>query len=169
MVSKPAFVTIDSPIGRLEIESDGSAVCRLTIEGSPGSPHGVLPHGGQSGHPDAMLAQVAAELRDYFAGERVHFTVPVRLEGTRFQRAVWDALTAVPFGTTVSYGDLARAAGAVGSARAVGGAVGANPVPILIPCHRVIARDGRLTGYSGGSGLATKVALLELEGVAAST
>lgn len=165
MVSEPAFVTIDSPIGRLEIESDGSAVCRLTIEGSPESPHGVLPHRGQSGHPDAMLKQATAELREYFAGERVRFTVPVRLEGTRFQRAVWDALTSVPFGTTVSYGDLARAAGKPRAARAVGGAVGANPMPILVPCHRVIGRNGRLTGFSGGSGLATKVALLELEGV----
>ena len=160
-----AFVTVDSPIGRLELISDGKAVCQITIEGEAGSLHGTLPRGGEPGHPDAVLAQATDELREYFAGTRTRFTVPVALSGTTFQRTVWDALTRVPHGTTLSYGELARRAGAPHAARAVGGAVGANPVPIFVPCHRIIAANGKLTGYSGGSGIETKVALLELEGV----
>lgn len=163
MVSEHAFVTVDSPIGRLELVSDGTAVCQLTIEGDPGMPHGTLPRGGAPGHPDAVLAQATAELTEYFAGTRTRFAVPIALSGTTFQRAVWDELTRVPHGTTLSYAELARRVGAPNAARAVGGAVGANPVPIFVPCHRVVAANGKLTGYSGGSGIETKVALLELE------
>lgn len=159
------FVTLESPIGRLEIVSNGSAVCGLTIEGAPGAPHGVLPHGGEPGRADRVLAQAARELGEYFDGERTLFEVPISLDGTAFQRTVWAALREVPHGFAESYGQLARRAGMPRAARAVGGAVGANPVPILVPCHRIVAQDGRLTGYSGGSGLATKVALLELEGI----
>lgn len=160
-----AFATVASPIGRLEIESDGRAITQLTIEGAPLSPFGTLPHGGLPGQPDRVVSQAMAELQEYFAGERTTFSVALAPSGTPFQRAIRTALQGIPHGTSVSYGQLARLAGSPGASRAAGGAVGANPVPILVPCHRVLGQDARLTGYSGGSGLATKVALLELEGI----
>jgi len=111
-----------------------------------------------------LLRRARAELDAYFAGERRAFTLPLAPAGTAFQRRVWQALTGIEFGSTRSYGDLARTLDS--GPRAVGGACGRNPIPLLIPCHRVLAADGRLGGYSGQGGLATKAALLRLEGIA---
>jgi methylated-DNA-[protein]-cysteine S-methyltransferase len=160
-----AFATIDSPIGRIELESNGRAVTWLSIEGDEHSEHGDLRHGGVAGVPDPVLAQAIIELTEYFSGARHDFTVPVELHGTAFQESVWAELAHIRWGTHRSYADIAEAIGKTGASRAVGGAVGANPVPLLVGCHRVLARDGRITGYSAGSGIATKQWLLTLEGI----
>ncbi len=114
-------------------------------------------------HPVLKLA--SRQLAEYFAGQRSHFDVPLDLAcGTAFQQSVWQALLAIPRGSTASYGDVGRRIGKPAAARAVGAAVGRNPISIIVPCHRVMGSDGSLTGYAGG--LHRKVALLAIEGVA---
>ena len=113
-----------------------------------------------------MLETAAAQLGEYFAGARRDFDVPVALPGTAFQHDIWTRLQAIPFGEVVGYGELGRETGRPTAGRAVGGAVGANPIPIIVPCHRVLASDGRITGYSAGEGIATKRWLLDHEGIA---
>jgi len=110
-------------------------------------------------HP--VLREAARQLADYFAGSLRAFDLPLAPEGTEFQQKVWRALTGIPFGRTITYGELARRVGRPRAARAVGAANGANPLPVIVPCHRVIGADGGLTGY--GEGLPIKAALLELE------
>ncbi|MBT5753173.1 MAG: methylated-DNA--[protein]-cysteine S-methyltransferase, partial [Rhodospirillaceae bacterium] len=111
--------------------------------------------------PTPLLAQAIHQLQDYFAGKRQSFDLPLNPTGTAFQKKVWENLSAIPYGETRRYGDVARA---IKSApRAVGMGCGQNPLPILIPCHRVVASDGTLGGYSGGEGLETKAGLLDLE------
>lgn len=163
--SNPTFTTIASPLGRIELESDGRALTWLSIEGDEDSEHGVLRYGGAAGSPDAIITQAIAELGEYFAGMRHQFTVPVVLSGTPFQQSVWAQLQGIGWGEHLSYADIADAIGKTGASRAVGGAVGANPVPLIVGCHRVLARDGRITGYSAGSGISTKQFLLTLEGI----
>ncbi len=109
------------------------------------------------------LEDAIAQLSDYFDGGRTAFDLPLKPRGSPFQRDVWAALQTIPYGQTRSYGDIARQLGKPGSSRAVGAANGANPLPVVIPCHRVIDADGGLGGFSGG--LSTKVKLLALEGV----
>ncbi len=149
---------IDSPVGRLSITEAGGAVVRIAWSdheaGEPQAQPGETP----------LLARAAQQLSEYFAGTRRDFDLPLDPAGTPFQRRVWTEMARIPFGATESYGALAREVGSV--ARAVGGACGANPIPIVIPCHRVVAEGGALGGLSGGTGPATKRALLELEGVA---
>ena len=112
-----------------------------------------------------MLRQAQAQLAEYFAGTRSTFDLPLDLQGgTAFQRSVWDALLAIPRGGTTSYGVLSRSIGQPAAVRAVGAAVGRNPLSIVVPCHRVVGANGSLTGYAGG--LERKSALLKLEGVA---
>jgi methylated-DNA-[protein]-cysteine S-methyltransferase len=108
-------------------------------------------------------ATVTAQLAEYFAGERQDFDLPLAPRGTEFQRRVWEELSRIPYGVTISYAELAHRVGRAGAARAVGRANGTNPIPVIIPCHRVIGADGSLTGYGGGMPL--KKALLMLEGV----
>ena len=110
----------------------------------------------------AAFREVARQLDEYFAGTRPSFDLPLAPGGTPFQRRVWEELARIPAGTTVTYGELARRAGRPGAARAVGAAVGRNPVSIVVPCHRVVGSDGALTGYAGG--IARKAFLLALEG-----
>ncbi len=160
-----AFITISSPIGRIEIRSNGNAITGLTIEGTDGNAYGHLPHGGQPGKSDKLLSRAEKELKQYFAGTLRQFTVPVELHGTEFQRDVWNVIAATPFGKTASYGEIADRIGRQGAGRAVGGAVGANPVPIIVGCHRVLASNQRITGFSGGRGIPTKKELLALEGI----
>ena len=131
---------------------------------------------GQKHHPgaldlpdlpdDPLLADAADQLRAYFAGTAVAFELPLDLQGTPFQRRVWQALLAIAPGRTRTYGEIAAGLGAASAVRAVGGAVGRNPVSVIVPCHRVIGRDGALTGYAGG--LERKQALLALESSAGS-
>jgi methylated-DNA-[protein]-cysteine S-methyltransferase len=160
-----SFVTISSPIGRIEIRSNGNAITGLTIEGTDGNAYGRLPHGGAPGHADKMLTRAIKELEQYFAGKRREFSLPIELHGTDFQKEVWAVIAATPFGETASYGEIAERIGRHGAGRAVGGAVGANPVPIIVGCHRILASNQRITGFSGGSGIPTKKQLLSLEGI----
>jgi len=116
-----------------------------------------------AGTPDpARCQRIARQLTEYFEGRRRDFTLPLALTGTAFQRRVWNALCEIQYGQVIAYGELARRIGSPNAARAVGSANGANPVPIVVPCHRVIAAGGALGGYS--SGLDVKRALLNLEG-----
>lgn len=154
-----ALLRVPSPVGRLEIVAEGDRVVSLTIATA-----GVLPLDHLDDAPSAVLAETARQLREHFDGHRQVLDVPLRLTGTPFQVAVWQALGRVPHGGVTTYGALAQAAGRPGGARAVGGAVGANRLCILVPCHRVLGADGRVTGFSAGDGVATKVRLLALEG-----
>jgi methylated-DNA-[protein]-cysteine S-methyltransferase len=149
------LIRLDSPIGRLELTGDDEAVTGLTIERD-----GALPHDGEPERSNAVLDDARTQLLEYFAGARTVFDLPVRLSGTPFQQAVWAELERLGWGEATSYGALAAAVGKPGSARAIGGAVGANPIPIIVGCHRVLASDGRITGYSGGEGIPTKLWLL---------
>lgn len=155
------LLTIDSPLGRIALQSEGSAVTRLEI-----ATDGVLSTDGLPDSPTTVLTRAASQLAEYFSGKRKDFTVPVSVTGTPFQEAIWKQLSEIPFGAVRGYGELGRATGRPTAGRAVGGAVGANPVPLLIPCHRVLASDARITGYSAGNGIPTKVWLLDHEGIA---
>jgi len=156
-----ALRRLDSPIGRIEVVGDGTAIISLAIERD-----GHLPHDDDDERPDAVTDRAIAQLEEYFAGARHDFDVPVALAGTAFQLAVWEQLVDLEWGEVVSYGELGHATGRATAGRAVGGAVGANPVPIIVPCHRVLGSDRRITGYSGGEGISTKSWLLAHEGIA---
>ncbi|HEY4152606.1 MAG TPA: methylated-DNA--[protein]-cysteine S-methyltransferase [Pseudolysinimonas sp.] len=152
---------LDSPIGRIEIVGNGEAIVSLAIERD-----GTLPWDGVPEQGDAVLDRAVEQLEEYFAGHRRDFDLPLSLAGTAFQLAVWEQIAALDFGEVVSYGELGLGTGRATAGRAVGGAVGANPIPIIVPCHRVLGSDGRITGYSGGDGIPTKSWLLQHEGIA---
>ncbi|EAR25096.1 methylated-DNA-protein-cysteine S-methyltransferase [marine actinobacterium PHSC20C1] len=151
---------LPSPIGRIELTSDGESVTGLAIENS-----GTLPREHEDERSCAVLDEAARQLTEYFSGTRRSFELPLAAVGTDFQRSVWHQLNQLPFGSAVSYADIGRATGRPTAGRAVGGAVGANPIPIIVPCHRVLASNQRITGYSGGDGIPTKVWLLDHEGI----
>ncbi|QNO38532.1 methylated-DNA--[protein]-cysteine S-methyltransferase [Protaetiibacter sp. SSC-01] len=155
-----ALERLDSPIGRIEVVSDGAAIIALSIERD-----GLLPHDELAERPDDVTRLAVAQLREYFAGARREFDVPVTLHGTEFQLDVWERLVELQWGEVVSYGELGRSTGRPTAGRAVGGAVGANPVPIIVPCHRVLGSTGVITGYSGGEGIPTKSWLLDHENI----
>ncbi len=113
--------------------------------------------------PSPLLEKVHDQMSAYFDGKRTTFDIPLAPVGSPFQQQVWQAMCAIPYGDTRTYGDLAEDLGS--AARAVGTACGKNPIPIIIPCHRVVGANGRLTGYSGGAGTETKAQLLRLEGI----
>lgn len=151
------YTYTDSPIGSLLLAGDGS---NLKLLGFPG---GKMQRRHQ---PDwvedaGLFERVIEQLRAYFAGELKQFDLPLAPTGTEFQRKVWSALQGIPYGETRSYGELAREVGNGNASRAVGAANGQNPIPVIIPCHRVIGAGGSLTGFGGG--LETKQHLLELE------
>ncbi|MBO5340647.1 MAG: methylated-DNA--[protein]-cysteine S-methyltransferase [Oscillospiraceae bacterium] len=149
------FLTFSSPVGDLALASeDGITLSRLYLPSDP-LPR-IMPH------ETPLLAEGRRQILEYLSGSRRQFDLPLAPKGTAFQRRVWSALTAIPFGQTRSYKDIAMAVGCPGGFRAVGMANHANPIPIIIPCHRVIAADGSLGGYGGG--IALKKALLALEG-----
>jgi len=154
------FVRVPSPIGRIEITSDGAAITGLKIEKG-----GALPLDGEPERPVEVLSRATTQLAEYFAGERHDFELPVVLPGTQFQREIWAELQQLPWGGVSSYGDLGSRTGRATAGRAVGGAVGANPIPIIVPCHRVLASSGTITGYSAGEGITTKAWLLDHEGI----
>jgi methylated-DNA-[protein]-cysteine S-methyltransferase len=151
---------VGSPIGRLLLTGDGHALTGLWM--LDGDRHSARVEASLTPSP-ATFTEVAAQLEEYFAGDRKEFTVPLAPSGTPFQLAVWTQLTKIPYGSTASYGDIARALGKrLVASRAVGLANGANPISVIVPCHRVIGSDGSLTGYGGG--LERKELLLRLEG-----
>lgn len=146
---------LQSPLGPLQAEVQAGALRRLVFS------EDAVDTAAEAGDA-AVLDAVARQLTDYFAGTRRAFELPLAPEGTAFERRVWAALLTLPHGQTRSYGEIARSLGQPSAARAVGTANARNPIAILIPCHRIIGSDGRLTGYAGG--LARKEALLRLEG-----
>ena len=145
--------TFDSPFGELTLVAGPDGILRRLYF------PGTAPELAAGDEDPAPLAVATEQLAQYFAGERTTFELELELLGTAFQRSVWSALRSIPYGTTTTYGTLARELEA--QPRAVGAAVGATPIPIIVPCHRVIGSDGSLTGYGGG--LPRKRALLDLE------
>jgi methylated-DNA-[protein]-cysteine S-methyltransferase len=154
------YTLLDSPLGTLTLTSDGSHLTGIRFPRRDGRP--AVERAWRRDDAAPVLVQARAQLAEYFEGRRTHFDVPLRPEGTAFQQSVWRALLNVPFGKTSTYGALAAAIGRPTAARAVGAAVGANPLAVVVPCHRIIGADGSLTGYAGG--LARKTKLLALEG-----
>lgn len=157
-MTAPCFTVLPSPIGELlAVERDGALTDLHVLAGRH------VPTRAADGRAERtpLLALVAAQLAEYFAGERRAFDLPLAPVGTAFQQAAWRALLAIPYGQTRSYAEQARALGRPTATRAVGAANGRNPIAIVIPCHRVIAANGGLGGYSGG--LPVKQALLALE------
>lgn len=158
------FARMDSALGPVLTVSDGTSLTGLYFVGQK---YQLQPELDWTEAPDlSVLRRATTQLREYFAGERRVFALPLAPAGTPFQQRVWKALCAIPYGETLTYGALSRSIGSPQSVRAVGAAVGRNPISIAIPCHRVIGGDGSLTGYAGG--LARKQALLDLEGAQAS-
>lgn len=158
MTTKTVTMPYESPIGRLVLECDGDVLIGVW-----------LPNERRHARNDAddvppVLKETASQLDEYFAGERTDFDVRMELDGTDFQREVWTELTRIPYGETISYGELARRVGRPSAPRAVGQANGRNPIPVIVPCHRVLASNG-IGGYGGG--LKVKRQLLAVEGVTA--
>jgi methylated-DNA-[protein]-cysteine S-methyltransferase len=148
---------MQSPVGTLTLTAEDGKLTRLHMDGQRHAP-GASPDWERD---DDGLADVVEQLEAYFAGSRETFDVPLALAGTEFQRAVWAGLLEIPYGETISYGELAQRVGRPGASRAVGLANGRNPVAIIVPCHRVIGANGTMTGYGGG--LDRKVWLLDHE------
>jgi methylated-DNA-[protein]-cysteine S-methyltransferase len=148
---------IDSPIGQLLVTADDDGLTGIYMENHKGGPAVAS----DWRRDPSKFREVSEQLRAYFAGELTEFNVPLNLRGTQFQKAVWTQLQTIPFGHTATYGDLAKTLGAPNASRAVGSAVGRNPVSIVVPCHRVLGAGGAITGYAGG--VTRKRTLLELE------
>ena len=139
---------LDSPLGRLLLTSDGKSLTGLYLQGQKHFPGQIA--GWQQAEQVDPFGQVQVQLQEYFAHQRQQFDVPIQLQGTDFQRQVWHLLCQIPYGETISYGELAQAIQQPTAARAVGAANGRNPIAVIVPCHRVIASSGKLTGYAGG-------------------
>ncbi len=150
-------MTIDSPIGPLTVvlDEEGRLAELRFFRGDDPAPIPGQP-------PTANCQPIVAQLHEYFEGRRRTFDLPLAMRGTEFQLAVWNELQRIPYGDTISYGELARRIGRPSAIRAVGAANGANPIPVIVPCHRVIGANGTLTGYGGG--IERKQWLLALEG-----
>jgi methylated-DNA-[protein]-cysteine S-methyltransferase len=152
------YAMVDSPIGALRVAVCDGTLYQIDFPDGPQAKH--EPEPGWLHEPFAV-SEVADQLGEYFAGDRQRFEIPLASRGTPFQQAVWQALLAIPYGHTTTYGDIARRIQRPRAVRAVGAANGANPIPIVVPCHRVIGSNGTLTGFGGG--LPVKRFLLELE------
>jgi methylated-DNA-[protein]-cysteine S-methyltransferase len=144
---------VDTPLGPLWLGGDEDGLTGVAFHGEP-----------DARSEDALLQEAAGQLRAYFAGELRRFELPLAPRGTDFQRRVWDAVAAIPYGSTSTYSAVAAVIGSPRACRAVGAANGRNPLPIVVPCHRLVGASGALTGYGGG--LALKRALLDLEAAA---
>jgi len=151
------FTQVESPVGPLLLVAAGAELQQVHFANRQ---HGLRPH--PSWREDAApLKEAIRQLRAYFAGELEDFNLPLAPQGTPFQQRVWKLLCDIPYGKTISYGELARRSGNPKASRAVGLANGSNPIPIIIPCHRVIGSDGKLTGYGGGLPIKEKLLALE--------
>jgi methylated-DNA-[protein]-cysteine S-methyltransferase len=148
------WTTYESPIGELTLRADARGLTAIHFPGRIGRL-------GEASHDPAALAEVTRQLGEYFAAARREFDLRLVLDGSAFERAVWSELRTIPYGETRSYGELASAIGEGDRVREVAAAIGRTPVPIVVPCHRVVGSDGSLTGYGGG--LDRKRALLDLE------
>ncbi len=157
-----AYKIMDSPVGKLKLVASNKGLVAILWEND--KPRRVRLSEVVKDEEHAVLLKTELQLREYFAGKRTAFSVPLDMRGTRFQSDVWEKLLAIPFGQTRTYGQLAKLLGKPLAARAVGAANGRNPISIIVPCHRVIGSTGKLTGFAGG--LETKAHLLNLEGKA---
>ena len=157
MDSRILFTRLDSPVGPLFLTSNGEAITELFMEKHKGEPKPIDKWRRQ----DDLFREAADQLRAYFAGELTDFDLPLATTGAPFQQRVWDELRKIPYGSTTTYGEIARLMGKPNASRAVGAANGSNPISIIIPCHRVIGSNGKLTGYGGG--IERKQFLLEFE------
>ncbi len=158
MTTATYTMPLTTSVGRLTLESDGDVLIGIWL------PNTTAKSRGKGDDAPPVLKETATQLEEYLAGERTEFDVPMELDGTDFQRSVWRELCRIPYGETISYGELARRVGRPNGPRAVGQANGRNPIPIIVPCHRVLASNG-IGGYGGG--LPLKRALLAVEGVTA--
>ena len=150
------YVAMQSPIGKLHLVSDDKSLLSVGLGGP--KPSLKFKSGGEA---CAVLTEAVTQLEEYFRGERVKFNLPTKMNGTEFQLKAWRSLANIPYGKTISYREQAEKLGAGKAFRAVGSANGRNPLPIIVPCHRVVASDGTLGGYAGG--LKMKAQLLEIE------
>jgi methylated-DNA-[protein]-cysteine S-methyltransferase len=155
-MSEVYYTTFGSPVGPLLLAGDAQALRRVSFESKRSSPQQA-----DWKQNRGAFAEVIRQLQAYFRGELKEFDLPLAMEGTEFQLRVWNKLREIPYGETISYAQLAGRIGNPKAVRAVGLANGSNPIPIIVPCHRVIGSDGSLTGFGGG--LTTKRKLLELE------
>jgi methylated-DNA-[protein]-cysteine S-methyltransferase len=153
------YCDLDTPIGPLLLLAREARLAAIYFQSGP-HPKRVLPEWIPSERPFQVVVQ---QLKEYFAGHRRHFDLPLERTGTVFQRAVWQELTHIPYAASTSYGEIARRIGHPLASRAVGRANGANPWPIVVPCHRVIGANYALTGFGGGLGIKRKLLLLEAE------
>jgi methylated-DNA-[protein]-cysteine S-methyltransferase len=158
--ARRAHTVIDSPLGPLTLVADDGILTGLYMNRQRHAPPSER-FGEAADETDAPFAETSRQLKEYFAGQRTEFDLPLAPDGTPFQRRGWAALREIPYGETMSYGQLADRIGRPTAARAVGLANGRNPVGIIVPCHRVIGADGKLTGYGGG--VARKQHLLTFE------
>ena len=159
-----SFCHIPSPVGLLTVAGNSRAITGLWLEGQKYFAATLDPRSLEENLP--VFGRVREWLTIYFRGEQPDFSIPLSPKGSAYRQSVWDVLRAIPYGAVVTYGEIARRLNQTGphtSARAVGGAVGHNPISILIPCHRVVGSDGSLTGYAGG--VDKKIQLLQLERV----
>jgi len=146
---------LNSPIGKLRLVSDGKHMIAIEFEGM----YGDLKDDREVDDP--VLKSCASQLQEFFSGKRTRFNLPMAPQGTEFQRSVWTALEKIPHGKLRSYADIAQAIGKPKAVRAVGAANGRNPLPIVVPCHRVVGSDGSLTGFAGGLDIKRQLLLLE--------
>jgi methylated-DNA-[protein]-cysteine S-methyltransferase len=153
------YATIQSPIGELLLVADDSALTGVYFAGRDHVPFESKGWTLNAGHP--VLKKAAQQLKEYFAGKRTTFSLPLRLAGTRFQERIWRQIARIPYGTTISYTELAKRAEAPHAVRPAGTTTGRNPVSIVIPCHRVVGKNGSMCGFAGG--LERKQYLLNLE------
>jgi O-6-methylguanine DNA methyltransferase len=167
MNAEVVYDRMDTPVGPLWVAATGKGICMIGLGAA--QPEAFLARLARTVSPEPPrrharpLAVALAQLREYFSRIRCEFDLPLDARGTEFQKAVWAEIARIPYGATTTYGEIARRVGHPRATRAVGGAVGANPLSIVVPCHRVLGAGGTLTGYGGG--LEVKAALLRLEGV----
>lgn len=147
-------LSFPTELGFISVSSNGTHLTRIAI----------YPDNSAS-RPDKITEEAEGQISQYLAGTRKEFDLPIALEGTAFQLRVWNQLRQIPFASSLSYGTLARQIGNDRAFRAVGSAVGANPLPLVVPCHRVLGKNNRISGYSAGDGIPTKRKLLRIEGI----
>lgn len=160
-LQSPRRCEIESPIGRLLLIADDGGLTHILFPSHALSDLGLTTLDVPEANDDPVLRQAAAQLAEYFAGDRTEFDLPLHIEGPDFEVSTWRAMLTIPFGETISYGEQADRAGYPGAFQAVGSANGRNPLPLVIPCHRVIGSDGSLVGFGGG--IPMKRFLLDLE------
>jgi methylated-DNA-[protein]-cysteine S-methyltransferase len=154
-----SYKYIASPVGKLKLVASETGLIAILWEND--NPRRVPLKDMVEDNEQHILVETERQLKEYFAGERDEFSIPLEMRGTAFQKDVWRALQAIPFGKTLSYGEIAKQLGRPTASRAVGAANGRNPISIIVPCHRVIGSSGKLTGFAGG--LDAKAHLLNLE------